>query len=109
MEPSSFKKTVIATLQYDKKYSDVKDTLLPIVSRSTISFKSQGVFTSKHGQRWETIEFRVPVPLINTAYEHQDVFDNLFFYVYEEDDGILHRARSKSIKRFVLIRAIILQ
>ena len=71
---------------YDKKYAAYKEQLLPIVSRSTFNFIPQYNFTRMPNQRWMTLEFRTPVPLINAANELEETLGDLFSYVYQEDE-----------------------
>ena len=86
MGAEEFKDTVLETLRYDKKYAAYKEQLLPIVSRSTFNFIPQYEFTRMPNQRWMTLEFRTPVPLINAANELEETLGDLFSYVYQEDE-----------------------
>ncbi len=86
MNESVFMETLINTLRFDSKYKTLKPILLPILSRSTVNSLSQWSFAVRPGQHWENIELRVPVPLIDTANEHEKEIKDLFTYVYEETD-----------------------
>lgn len=85
MKEEDFRRTVIETLNYDNQYKNLRESLLPIVSRSSFNFIPQYGFAVRSGQHWENLEFRVPVPLINQANSKHDEFVELFRYVYQED------------------------
>ena len=74
MKEVDFQRTIIATLEYDNKYIQLKEDLLPIVNRSRFNFVPQYEFAVRPGQHWENLEFRVPVPMINLANEKKDQF-----------------------------------
>ena len=86
MNSSALKRTLVADLQYDPKFSDCKDELFPIISRSTINCVPQWKFATRSNQHWENVEIRVPIPLMTKATELKDKIDRLVYYVYEEDD-----------------------
>nr|WP_315022152.1 phospholipase D-like domain-containing protein [uncultured Aminipila sp.] len=86
MNESAFMETLINTLRFDSKYKTLRTILLPILSRSSVNSIPQWAFAIRPGQHWENIELRVPVPLIDTANEHEKEIKDLFEYVYEETD-----------------------
>ena len=86
MNSGALKRTLVADLQYDPKFSDCKDELFPIISRSTINCVPQWKFATRSNQHWENVEIRVPIPLMTKATELKDKIDRLVYYVYEEDD-----------------------
>ena len=86
MNESAFVETLLNTLRFDSKYKSLKPVLLPIISRSTINSLPQWAYAVRPGQHWENVELRVPVPLIDTANEHEKEIKNIFSYVYEETD-----------------------
>lgn len=85
MKEVDFQRTIIATLEYDNKYIQLREDLLPIVSRSSFNFIPQYEFAVRSGQHWEDLEFRVPVPIINLANDKKEQLFELFRYVYQED------------------------
>lgn len=88
MDDELFVRTMIEVLKYDKKYSGKKDDLLPILRRVTLNRKPQWGFV-RHGrpnQRYEDIELRIPVPLLNEANNQYDDLYDIIKYVYEESD-----------------------
>jgi len=86
MNSGALKRTLVADLQYDPKFSDCKEKLFPIISRSTINCVPQWKFATRSNQHWENVEIRVPIPLMTKATELKDKIDRLVYYVYEEDD-----------------------
>lgn len=87
MDKDLFKQTMIDTLMYDGVFSAEKEKILPIVLRSNINLLPQWSFVKYSGffeQRYENIEFRVPVPLIDKANENSEIIKNLIEYIYEE-------------------------
>jgi len=88
MDDELFVRTMIEVLKFDKKYSGKKDDLLPILRRVTLNRKPQWGFV-RHGrpnQRYEDIELRIPVPLLNEANNQYDDLYDIINYVYEESD-----------------------
>lgn len=88
MNESMFLETMINVLKFDSKYKEKKAALLPILRRCYISSQPQYefVYHGRSGQRYEDIEIRVPVPLLDEANNiQQDLYD-LVSYVYEESD-----------------------
>lgn len=86
MNVVAFRETLINTLRFDSKFKSDKAELMPIISRSTINNVPQWQFAVRSGQRWEDIEVRVPVPLIDKANEKADRISKLIDYVYQEDE-----------------------
>lgn len=86
MDSSALKRTAVEVLQYDPRFSDVKNELYPIVSRSTVNCVPQFGFATRSYQHWEDVEIRVPVPMISKATELKSKIDDLIYYVYEESD-----------------------
>jgi len=85
-----FLSTSIEVLKYDKKFKETngRERLIRMLGRSKVNFVPQYAFSS-HGrsdQHWENIELRIPVPLLNEAYELNKEINELFQYVYEESD-----------------------
>lgn len=89
MDTKAFLDTALNTLKYDSKFKGKKDVLLPILRRSCINNVPQWEFVRHSGrgnQRYEDIEIRVPVPLIDEANKHEDDFCALVSYVYEDSE-----------------------
>lgn len=89
MDIKAFYDTMINTLKYDSKYKDKREVLLPILRRSTINNVPKWNFVVRSGrgsQRYEDVEIRVPVPLIDEANKYEDDFYGLVEYVYEDTD-----------------------
>lgn len=86
MNSNALKRTLVTDLQYDPQFSDCKDELFPIISRSSINCVPQWAFARRTNQHWENVEIRVPIPLMAKAIELKDKIDKLVYYVYEEDD-----------------------
>ena len=86
MEQDKLRRTLIADLQYDNKFSDYKDKLYPIISRSSINCIPKWDFATRPNQHFENVEIRIPIPLINRAKDLEEVICGLVRYVYEEDD-----------------------
>jgi len=58
MNSGALKRTLVADLQYDPKFSDCKEKLFPIISRSTINCVPQWKFATRSNQHWENEENR---------------------------------------------------
>lgn len=89
MNEKQFFQTAIDTLMYDSLFKDVQEQILPIIQRSEISLLPQWEFVNRSGfseQRYENVEVRVPVPLIDEANEHIDDIKSLISYVYQETE-----------------------
>lgn len=88
MNETMFLATMIDVLKYDSKFKNKKDILLPILRRCYVNSLPQYEFVryGRSGQRYENVEIRVPVPMLDTANAvHDDIYD-LVNYVYEETD-----------------------
>ena len=83
-----FLASMIEVLKYDAKYKDKRDTLLPIIRRCYVNSLPQFdyVYRGRSGQRYENVEIRVPIPLLDAANALHDDIYNLVEYVYEESD-----------------------
>lgn len=88
MNESMFLETMISVLKFDSKYKEKKAALLPILRRCYIRNQPQYefVYHGRSGQRYEDIEIRVPVPLLDEANNAQQDLYDLVSYVYEESD-----------------------
>ena len=90
MNTVAFLDTMINTLKYDSQFKAKKDLLLPILRRARINNLPQFEFikpSRRSNQRYENIEIRVPVPLLDQANEIHDDLCDLVEYVYEEGDA----------------------
>lgn len=56
MNSNALKRTLVADLQYDPKFSDCKDELFSVISRSSINCVPQWEFTTRPYQHWENVE-----------------------------------------------------
>lgn len=89
MNEKNFLQTMIDTLMYDSSFKDVQEHMLPIVQRSDVSLLPQWGFVYHSGfpeQRYENVEIRVPVPLIDEANAHKEDIKSLVSYVYQETE-----------------------
>lgn len=88
MNTTMFLQTMLDVLKYDSKFKDKKTVLLPILRRATVNNLPQWEFIKygRSGQRYENIELRVPVPLLDEANAVQEDLYDLVNYVYEESD-----------------------
>lgn len=90
MDKSQFQKTLITVFKYDDTFKDVSDreSLIRMLGRASVNFIPQNEFSRRRSdQRWENIELRFPVPLMNDANKHKETLNKLVGYVYEESDG----------------------
>ena len=70
MNEIAFLETMINTLKFDSKFKDKKEKLLPILRRCEINPIPQWAYvqhSGRSGQRYENVEIRVPVPLLDEA------------------------------------------
>ena len=70
MNEIAFLETMINTLKFDSKFKDKKEKLLPILRRCDINPIPQWAYvqhSGRSGQRYENVEIRVPVPLLDDA------------------------------------------
>ena len=88
MNTAMFLQTMLELLKYDSKLKDKKSGLLPILRRAKINNLPQWEFVrgGRSGQRYENVELRVPVPLLDEANAAFDDLYELIEYVYEESD-----------------------
>lgn len=88
MNTAMFLQTMLEVLKYDSKFKDKKSVLLPILRRAKINNLPQWEFVrgGRSGQRYENVELRVPVPLLDEANAAFDDLYELIEYVYEESD-----------------------
>ncbi|MFW5669674.1 MAG: phospholipase D-like domain-containing protein [Acetivibrio ethanolgignens] len=88
MNKDAFLKTAIEVLKYDMSFKtiDKRENLIRLLARSEVNFLPQWGFVGAgvSDQRWEIIELRCPVPLLNEAYELKNSIDRIIEYVYEE-------------------------
>lgn len=86
MNETMFLATMIDVLKYDSKFKDKRDTLLPILRRCYVNSLPQYEFVryGRSGQRYENVEIRVPVPMLDAANALRDDIYDLVNYVYEE-------------------------
>lgn len=88
MNKDRFKQTMLNVLKYDSKFKDKENRLFPLLLRTTVNNLPQYEFRrcGRSGQRYENIELRVPVTLIDEANEIKKDLSDLVKYVYEESD-----------------------
>lgn len=88
MDTDMFKQTMLDVLKYDSKFEDKENVLLPILRRATVNNLPQWEYVKcgRSGQRYEDIELRVPVPLLDEANAVQENLYDLVRYVYQESD-----------------------
>ena len=88
MERDAFLKTMIEVLEDNNSFNETRDReqLIRLLGRSRINFVPQYKFSNhgRSGQRWEIVELRVPVPLLDTADEHFQELNSLAGFVYEK-------------------------
>lgn len=88
MDRTAFLKTMIQVLKYDLSYKGIsnRERLLSILGRAKINFVTHNVFARRSYQYWETVEIRLPVPLLAVAQEHKEDLKSLVEFVYEESE-----------------------
>lgn len=89
MNTTALLETMINTLKFDSKFKEKKELLLPLLRRCEINAIPQWEFvrnSGRSGQRYENVEIRVPVPLIDEANKNFDDLYDLVSYVYEDTD-----------------------
>lgn len=89
MDKSQFCNTLIEVLKYDDTFKKLPDreSLIRMLGRVKVNFLPQYEFTRhRSDQRWENIELRFPVPLLNEANKQKESLEKLVDYVYEESD-----------------------
>jgi phosphatidylserine/phosphatidylglycerophosphate/cardiolipin synthase-like enzyme len=95
MNRSAFLKTSIEVLKYDKRFKEIsgREELIRLLGRAKINFVPQYAYSSngRSGQRWEDIELRFPVPLLDKANEFENELEKIVDYVYEDSDDYAFR------------------
>lgn len=88
MNMNFFLQTMFEVLKHDSKFKDKEAQLLPVLRRARIESLPQYNFVrrGRSGQRYENIEIRVPIPIIDKANAVHNDIDELIHYVYEESD-----------------------
>ena len=90
MNKSAFVRTMIDVLKYDRSYKTVegREQLIRLLGRAKANFLPQYGFVGAgiSDQRWEIVELRFPVPLLDEANEFKRQLDELAEFVYEESD-----------------------
>lgn len=90
MNRDAFLKTMKDVLKYTKPYKEKENRqdLIRLLARSKVNFVPQYEFTrnGRSGQRWEIVELRIPVPLLEEAENLENDLESLVEYVYEESD-----------------------
>ncbi|MFV0250377.1 MAG: phospholipase D-like domain-containing protein [Bacilli bacterium] len=88
MNKNAFLKTAVDVLKYDVEFKKIekRENLIRLLSRSSVNFLPQWGFVGAgvSDQRWEIVEVRCPVPLLNEAHELKSDIDKIVSYVYEE-------------------------
>ena len=94
MNEQQFLKTMIETIKYDEFQN--KDELLTILRNSVITFDKTSSFTHKPWQHWENIDLRVPIPLLKSARNLKNQFEELSKDIYIESESYdFHELRIK--------------
>lgn len=90
MNRRAFIKTVIEVLKYHRSFNELngREQLIRMLSRAEINYVEQYSFVrgGKPYQKWEVIELRFPVPLLDEANDKCEELNKLVRYVYEESD-----------------------
>lgn len=90
MNRQAFIKTAIEVLKYDRSFKELNDIeqLIRMLARAEINYVQQYslVRYGKTFQKWEVIELRFPVPLLDEANVRYEELNKLVRYVYEESD-----------------------
>lgn len=90
MNKSAFVKTMIDVLKYDSSYKKIegRDQLIRLLGRAKTNFLPQYGFVGRgiSYQRWEIVELRVPVPLLDEANKFRTQLEELAEFVYEESE-----------------------
>lgn len=90
MNREAFIKTVIEVLKFDRKFKTIegREQLIRMLGRANINYVPQYEFVSggRSYQKWEVIELRFPVPLLDEANDRYNELNQLARYVYEESD-----------------------
>lgn len=90
MNRQAFIKTAIEVLKYDRSFKELngREQLIRMLARAEINYVQQYFFVrgGKPYQKWEVIELRFPVPLLDEANDRYEELNKLVRYVYEESD-----------------------
>lgn len=90
MNRQEFIKTAIEVLKYDRYFKELngREQLIRMLARAEINYVQQYSFVrgGKSYQKWEVIELRFPVPLLDEANDIYEELNKLVRYVYEESD-----------------------
>lgn len=90
MNRQAFIKTAIEVLKYDSSFKELngREQLIRMLARAEINYVQQYFFVrgGKPYQKWEVIELRFPVPLLDEANDRYEELNKLVRYVYEESD-----------------------
>ena len=90
MNRQAFIKTAIEVLKYDRSFKELngREQLIRMLARAEINYVQQYSFVrgGKPYQKWEVIELRFPVPLLDEANDRYEELNKLVRYVYEESD-----------------------
>lgn len=104
MDKCAFLKTAIEVLKYDDGFKKIpkRENLIKLLSRSSVNFLPQWGFVGAgvSNQRWEIVEIRCPVPLLNEAHDLKSDIDKLASYVYEESEE--HALQKVNIRPLVI-------
>ena len=104
MDKSAFIRTMIEVLKYDSTYKSIegRDQLIRLLGRAKANFLPQYQFVGGgiSNQRWEIVELRFPVPLLDEANGFKDQLDKLADFVYEESEE--HALKSIVIRPLVM-------
>lgn len=104
MDKSAFIRTMIEVLKYDSTYKSIegRDQLIRLLGRAKANFLPQYHFVGGgiSNQRWENVELRFPVPLLDEANGFKEQLDKLADFVYEESEE--HALRSIVIRPLVM-------
>ena len=88
MDKSAYIRTMVEVLKYDSSYKNIegRDQLIRLLGRAKANFIPQYAFVGRgvSNQRWENVEFRIPVPLLDEARKYIEEIENLARFVYEE-------------------------
>lgn len=95
---------MIEVLKYDGTYKDIegRDQIIRLLGRAKANFLPQYQFVGRgvSNQRWEIVELRFPVPLLDEANVFKAQLDKLAEFVYEESEE--HALRNIEIRPLVI-------
>jgi len=91
MEKNAFISTMMEVLKYDSTYKNKegRDQLIRLLGRAKANFLPQYGFVGAGiaNQRWEIVELRFPVPLLDEANGFKKQLGELAEFVYEESEA----------------------